>query len=102
MRLHQIRPLLLLLVLAVAFAPVKAQSNGELCQLEARYARAVMTSRQMGRPIEDVYQIATSELHRWMILEAWKRPQYINHTFRQKEIDDFTTRMFILCAEKNP
>ena len=89
----------------------KVRDKADLCLSIAKGAESVMTDRQNGESMisllesnENTYKStkykAGYTLMKAMILDAYKQPQYTTDTFKQRTIDDFVAKYYLMCNQE--
>lgn len=99
------------LALMAVSANAKVKDKADLCLSIAKGAESVMTDRQNGESMisllesnENTYKStkykAGYTLMKAMILDAYKQPQYTTDTFKQRTIDDFVAKYYLMCNQE--
>ncbi|HCR88274.1 MULTISPECIES: hypothetical protein [Psychrobacter] len=107
MRMLWLTPILFLSFSTAAYSDAGIE---EYCFEASQLSRHVMTSRQLGDPIENALAVrdrafekskdeSSRKVHTEIILEAYSSPAYSTESFIQSEIDEFTAKNYIACIQ---
>ena len=96
----------LVLTLTLAALPIPALAAAEpapmseYCPKIAELANAVMVARQNGSPMREVMALADgNDVMVSMVTEAYGTPAYTIRENKEREIQDFEDKWYLLCVK---
>lgn len=92
-------------LMAVSFTACAQDSERiEMCQNMEGLAKAIMQGRQLGVPMSEAYATSTrsgdetiTKLTQLLVREAYRKPQYQTDQFKQQEVNEFGSSVFLAC-----
>lgn len=64
-------------------------------------ARIIMEARQIGAPIQEVFDPESKEYYKFMVADAYQTRIISNDYYRQLEVIHFSERWYNLCMKYN-
>ncbi len=92
------------LTIATLSFTVTAEDNQNdklnLCKSLSSLAGTIMTNRQDGVDMVDMYELATSSMAKTMVTMAFDRPKFSSEQYRQGEVSRFKNLWFRECVKR--
>jgi hypothetical protein len=96
------KKLILIMALSISFT-AKADDQSEklkLCKTLSNLAGTIMTSRQGGVDMVDMYEVASNSMAQTMVTMAFDRPKFSSEKYRQGEVSRFKNLWFKECIKR--
>lgn len=75
------------------------KSDAEVCKMFSDTAGRVMIIRQEGVDMSDIYTALDGEMHKALVIEAYKVPRYSTKKSQRREVEEFKNKAFMGCIK---
>ena len=87
----------------ILLATITMTAQAGTCEDLSDISKALMTARQNGASMLEVWNIPSSKhlkpYAHTKIKQAWSEPRYSTYEYQQKAITDFTNQAFLECVQ---
>lgn len=96
------KKLILIMALSLSFATNADDKPDKLklCKSLSNLAEKIMTNRQSGVDMVDMYEIASNSIAETMVTMAFDRPRFSSEQYRQGEVSRFKNLWFRECIKR--
>lgn len=87
-------------IMAASFATQASTEKLEMCKAISGLAEQVMSSRQAGVDMSEMYELSkNSKLGQSIIMMAFEKPMYGTEKYKQREVSNFKNLWFKECMK---